>query len=815
MSDLVCEELGPRLLSSNVTIANNLSLTTTPKTNFNQLPSTDKNDTKTRSQDLGVQTYDTQVCTSMLEQVVVGGSASPREPVLIILGAGVDAAHDVVSLAEKLGVGDNNFQSSPQIDSDSDSASVVTVNRVKVLSMGQGQGKRAAIAVTEAMRTGTWVLLQNCHLSASFMPELARIVDEIGDEGIELPKSFRLLLTVELPCFIMPESVIQRCNKIAMERPRGVRNSVLEAIDELPESLTGMGKPVSGDDDVFLRRRLCFMCSFLHGTLMQRRRYESLGWKEMYDFGRSDLEVTLLAVNISVGDSSLEEAFTTKRFWNATRHLIGNVIYGGRIVDEQDQKTLVSIVNKLITPNVEVRHNGTDLFSRMMSMKRLSRKEVISTANSLPPDHEETPELFGLLPSASKMASKFEVQMLFSILHESTTTSIGDDSSYNSNNSKHSDIEFHSDKACIPFARMALEKVNEVLIELPKAINIQYETSHKYSNTRRMSSGRSGVPSAASTPSRVTSTPAPSTIVASSPELEPVRKVLSMEVTYFNAMLRHVRLSVTRLLASTTENLWDDDDVESIEILKKLAENQVPKSWSNNSNNMTLSGWLIFIQRCCDELCKWAASTNAMLPCFWLPALRYPRALMVAVMQRHSRQHCLHLESLEISVNFNTDLGIIKTNPRSTQPSMVTPATNASMFTPATPSKAAQRAAVARDGIVVTGLNIQQARWDTTNNCIIEAIPGVNDTLFNSPMPPLHIIPSLSKHTTSASSIKFIAPLYSNSIQNTNVNKAKGSKKRKTSVPYWVIDIPLPIDVKSKSDDWRIRGTALYIDPLI
>ena len=201
--------------------------------------------------------------------------------------------------------------------------------------MGQGQGRRAAAAVADAMQRGTWVLLQNCHLSASFMPELSRMVDDLADEAIDLPSTFRLLLTVELPCHVMPESVIQRCNKVALERPRGVRSTVMEAINELPEELTGMGRPVAGDDDVFLRRRLCFMCAFLHGSLIQRRRYEALGWNGVYDFGRSDLEVALRAIGISVGGSSLSDAVGTSRFWDATRHLIGNVMYGGRIVDDR------------------------------------------------------------------------------------------------------------------------------------------------------------------------------------------------------------------------------------------------------------------------------------------------------------------------------------------------------------------------------------------------------------------------------------------------------------------------------------------------
>lgn len=88
-------------------------------------------------------------------------------PLIFVLSPGSDPVSDFQKFAEE-----NNM-----------------TRKVKIISLGQGQGPKAEKLILEGKMAGGWILLQNCHLATSWMPELERLCEEF-DETVH--KDFRL-----------------------------------------------------------------------------------------------------------------------------------------------------------------------------------------------------------------------------------------------------------------------------------------------------------------------------------------------------------------------------------------------------------------------------------------------------------------------------------------------------------------------------------------------------------------------------------------------------------------------------------------------
>lgn len=146
--------------------------------------------------------------------------------------------------------------------------------------------------ITEGLRKGSWVFLQNCHLSISWMGALEKIIDgycaaataaavaaqsgapNAAALAAAAPHAnFRLWLSSS-PHPKFPVSVLQRGVKMTTEPPRGLKANLVRLyalVDEDEFSARSAAAPGKYG-------KLLFSLCWFHAVLLERRKFKSLGW---------------------------------------------------------------------------------------------------------------------------------------------------------------------------------------------------------------------------------------------------------------------------------------------------------------------------------------------------------------------------------------------------------------------------------------------------------------------------------------------------------------------------------------------------------
>ncbi|CAF4691617.1 unnamed protein product, partial [Rotaria sp. Silwood1] len=231
--------------------------------------------------------------------------STPLSPIIFILSPGSDPTTDLLKLAERTEFG---------------------VGKVKLLAMGQGQEKIAINLMEQAVSRGYWLMLQNCHLLVKWLVELEKHLDKLSKPHPD----FRLWLTTE-PTPKFPIGILQRSLKVVTEPPNGLKLNLRNTYFKIPgQAFTDC------PSDAF--QSLVFVLAFFHAVVQERRKYDKIGWNVSYDFNESDFRVCM-----QILDTYLSKAVANndpKLPWGSLKYLIGEVMYGGRAIDDFDRRVL-------------------------------------------------------------------------------------------------------------------------------------------------------------------------------------------------------------------------------------------------------------------------------------------------------------------------------------------------------------------------------------------------------------------------------------------------------------------------------------------
>ena len=179
------------------------------------------------------------------------------------------------------------------------------MGRMVSLALGQGQAPAAQRLVEEGARSGCWVFLANCHLMPEWLPTLDKILDKLEAAasaastvdarkvGAVVHEQFRLWLS-SAPTDAFPATLLQRSVKVAVEPPSGLRANMMRLYEGISEdrfeSILGGDKGGSKGSSTAAARyqRLLFCLAFFHASILERRKFGTLGFNTPYDFSQSD-----------------------------------------------------------------------------------------------------------------------------------------------------------------------------------------------------------------------------------------------------------------------------------------------------------------------------------------------------------------------------------------------------------------------------------------------------------------------------------------------------------------------------------------------
>ena len=485
----------------------------------------------------------------------------PINPIIFILSKGADPQSNIQNLGNQIG-----FQA-PQ--------------KLSFISLGQGQGPMAHRMLETAFIRGHWIVIQNCHLLMQWVDELEPLLNSLGTPH----KDFRLWLTTE-PSTTFPVGLLQKSFRIVVEPPDGMRLNMQSTLSNVNQTILDSCPHPSF-------RPLLYCLTFLHAVLQERKKYGKLGWNVPYDFNESDFNISrqLLSTYLSKAWSEGKDEIP----WENLKYLIGDAMYGGRVSDEMDRRTLQVYFDEYFGDFIF--SNGKKFqFSTLHSsyivpdVERGKLEEYKDHIDTMP--IHTKPGVLGLNPNADLKYFNDRMEDIWYTLTVSQMNS--------------ADKEIFKSRD-----RQIISKATEIMGCLP--VCEPEIGSFELNSIRKhlVSKNDDGI-------------------------LTPCDIVLLQELDQWNKLCLSMHASLNSLLKALKGEIGMNDQLE--DMADSLHEGNLPRLWVKLTPATTkkLPSWMSHFKKRFQQYTKWIESGQPKV--MWLSGLHFPQSFLSALLQATCRK---------------------------------------------------------------------------------------------------------------------------------------------------------------------------------
>ena len=168
----------------------------------------------------------------------------------------------------------------------------------------------------------------------SWLKKLEAIFD-----GLNKPdKAFRLWLTTS-PTDKFPLGILQKSLKVVTEPPDGLAQNIKNTYSKLTEEIIEACP-------MWQFKPMLYVLSFFHAVIQERKKFGKIGWNVASDFNMSDYQISYELIDLYL--KKTHESGDEVLPGDTMRYLIGYAMYGGRVTDDLDRRTLITYLQEYL-----------------------------------------------------------------------------------------------------------------------------------------------------------------------------------------------------------------------------------------------------------------------------------------------------------------------------------------------------------------------------------------------------------------------------------------------------------------------------------